>query len=184
MGSKILITFSLMLGCARIVFAQINYDDTNGVQFASGDCGSEDVSASRCIRAGNFTNQHPARLASAAQENRDPGLSYSMPPSPESGIAESNQPSLTSRVKLADPALTASPHGWRIGGAGVLNYTAPNRRWRFVVGYSSDIGALRDTFGDLRSFNLAWQYSLGKRKPASWVGVKTGTEYLRRPPPR
>jgi hypothetical protein len=81
-------------------------------------------------------------------------------------------------------ALTASPHGWRIGGAGVLTYTAPNQRWRFVVGYATDIGALRDTFGDIHSFNLAWQYSLGKRKPASWKGVKTGSEYLRNPPPR
>ena len=185
MRSGILIAFSLMLGSVPVTFAQINHGHTNEMQFAPGGCASEGDFANRCVSVGDFTNQYLALcLVSAPKSDPGPGLSNSMPLSPERGMVASEKTNLTSRANLADPALTARPHDWRIGGAGVLSYTAPNRRWRFVVGYASDIGALRDTFGDIHSFNLAWQYSLGKHKPASWAGVKTGTEYLRYPAPR
>jgi hypothetical protein len=185
MRSRILIAFSLMLGSAPIGFAQINHDHTNERQFASGGWGPTCDSARRCIKVGDFTYHHLALcLVSAPKSDPNPGLNYLIPPSPEGGIAESNEPSLTNSPNLADLAPTAALHSWRFGDAGVLNYTAPNQRWRFVVGYATDIGALRDTFGDIHSFNVAWQYSLGKRKPASWAGVKTGSEYLRHPAPR
>lgn len=179
------IAFSLVLGSVPIAFAQINRDHPNGMQVASGGCGPEGDSAGRCVSVGDFTNQHLTfRLLPAPESDPDPRLNYSMPPSPERGVVELSQPSLTSRAHLADPALTASPQGWRIGGVGVLNYTARNRRWRFVVGYAPDLDALLEKFGDAHSFNLAWQYSLGKHKPASWAGVKAGSEYMRRPAPR
>lgn len=184
MHSTTLIGFSLMLGCIPIAFGQINQVHTNQLQFALGACASAGDSASRCVRVGDSTNRHQAlRLMSAPK--LDPAAEHGdlMTPTLKGELAESNRSSFTSRASLADPALTASPHGWRIGGAGLLNYTATNQRWRFVVGYTPDISAL-ETFSDLHSFNLAWQFSLGKRKPASWAGVKTGTEYLRRPAPR
>lgn len=141
--------------------------------------------ASRYVSVGDFTNQHLAlRLVPAPKSDPDPGLSSSMSPSEERGVAELDQPSLTSSAHLADPALTASTQGWRIGDAGVLNYTASNQRWRFVLGYAPDLGALRETFGDIQSFTLTWQCSLGKHKPASWVGVTTGSGHMRRPAPR
>jgi hypothetical protein len=92
-----------------------------------------------------------------------------MPPTQERGVTELTRPNLASRPHLTDSALTTAPQGWRIGGAGVLNYTARNQHWRFVFGYAPDLGALRENVGHIHSFNLAWQYSLGKHKPASWV---------------
>ncbi|MCU0786533.1 MAG: hypothetical protein MUF81_21305 [Verrucomicrobia bacterium] len=186
MRSRILqLALSLMLGSVPIAFAQIDGDHPNGMQFASSGYRLEGDSASRCVSVGEFTNQHLALCSvPAPKSDADPGLSYSMPPSEERGMAELRQPSLTSSGQLADPALTASPRGWRIGGAGVLNYTARNQRWRFVVGYAPDFGVLLEKFGDAHSFSLAWQYSLGKHKPASWSGVKTGSESIRRSAPR
>lgn len=186
MRLRILLTASgLVLGNISIAFAQMNHDHPNGIRFASRGGGPEGDAASWCVSGGDFTNQHLAlRLVSAPKSDPDPGLSYSMPPNPEQGVAELNQPSLTSSASLPEPALNTSLRGWSIGGAGVLNYTARNKRWRFVVGYAPDLGVLRVKFGDLHSFNLAWQYSLGRHKPASWVGVKAGSEYLRRPTPR
>lgn len=141
--------------------------------------------ASWYVSVGDFTNQHLALcLLPEPKSDPDPGLSYSMPPSEERGVAELNQPSLTRSAHHAEPALTVSTQGWRIGDAGVLNYTASNQRWRFVLGYAPDLGALRETFGDIQSFTLTWQYSLGKHRPASWAGVKTGSESIRRPAPR
>lgn len=99
-------------------------------------------------------------------------------------MAELTEPSRTIKAQLAKPALTASPQGWRILSAGVLNYTANNQRWRFVLGYAPDLGALSENPGEIRSFNLSWQYSLGKYKPPSWAGVKAGSEYLHRSSPR
>lgn len=174
--------FSLIFGSVPFAFAQIDQDSTNGIQFAGGG-GPEGVSASQCGTVGDFTNQHLTLSLFPAPEGY-PGLSYSIPPSPESGGAAFTEPSLTSRAQLAEPALTASPQGWRIFRAGVLNYTANNQRWRFVLGYAPDLGTLRDNLSEIRSFNLAWQYSLGKRKPPSWAGIKTGSEHIRRPAPR
>jgi hypothetical protein len=185
MRSRILqLAFSLMLGSVP-AFAQTNDDHPNEMQFASGSCGPEGDLASRCVSVGDFTNQHLALCSvPAPTSDADPGLNYSMPSSEGRGMAELSQPSLTSRAQLAAPALTTSPRGWRIGGAGVLNYTANNQRWRFVVGYAPDFGVLLEKFGDAHSFSLAWQYSLGKHKPASWAGVKTGSESIRRSAPR
>jgi len=177
------IAFSLVLGGVPIAFAQTNDEHPCAMQLASGGCGPEGDFTSRCTSAGVFTNQILAlRLFPAAKSNPDPGLDYWLPPSQEKGVTESNQPSLASRAYLANPALAASPQGWRIGGAGVLDYTARSRRWRFVFGYAPDLGALRERedFSDIHSFSVAWQFRLGKHKPASWAGVTTGSEYLRR----
>ncbi len=175
--------FSLILGSVPIAFAQINQDSTNGMQFAAGGDGPEGVSASRCGSFDDLTNQHLTLRLFPAPESF-PGLSYSMPPSPERGVAALTEPRLTSRTQLAEPALTASPQGWRIFSAGLLNYTTNNQRWRFVLGYAPDLGTLREDFDEIRSFNLAWQYSLGKHKPPSWAGIKTGSEHIRRLAPR
>lgn len=182
-SSILQIAISLVLGSVLIAFAQTNDDHPHGMQLASGGCGPEGVCTNRCVSVGIFTNPHLAlRLFPAAKSEPDPGLGYSLPPSQERGVTEVNQPSLASRAYLANPALTASPQGWRIGGAGVLDYTARNRRWRFVFGYAPDLGALRERedFSDIHSFSVVWQFRLGKHKPASWAGVTAGSEYLRR----
>ncbi len=154
------------------------------MQLASGGGGPEGDFTSRCASAGVFTNQIPAlRLLPAARSNPAPGFDYSLPPSQEKEMPELNEPSLASRAYLANPAPAASPQGWRIGVAGVVDYTARSRRWRIVFGYAPDLGALRERedFSDIHSFSVAWQFRLGKQKPASWAGVTTGSEYLRRP---
>lgn len=179
------IAFSLLLGSVSSAFAQIDHDQPNGIQFAFGACGPKGSYAAHYVSAGAFTNEHLAlRLVPAPGSNPGPGLSYSMPLSRERGVTELSRPSLTSWVQLADAALTASPQGWRIGGAGVLNYTARNQRWRFVLGYAPDLGALHESFGHIHSFSLAWQFSFGNQKPASWAGVPAGSEYMRRPAAR
>ena len=173
--------FSLVLGSVPIAIAQTNQDHPTAIQFASGGCGPGGDSTNRCVSVGVFTNQHLA-LGSCPTARSDPdsGPGNSMSASQERGVTELNQPGLASRAYLANPALTASPHGWRIGGAGVLGFTARDQRWRFVFGYAPDLGALREDFGHSHSFNLVWQYSFGKHKPSSWAGVTTGSEYLRR----
>jgi hypothetical protein len=188
MRSRILqIAFSLVLGSAPIAFAQMDHDLPNGIHLAYASYGPQGASASRYVSPGGFTNQHVTLPSIPAPKgDPDPDLSYSVPPSQQRGEVDLNQPSLTKSVRLTDPAPTATPLGWRIGGGGVLNYTTPNQRWHLVFGYKPDLGALREDFDRLHSFSLRWYYSLGKLKPASWAVAPAGSEHVRPPvwPPK
>ena len=176
------IAFSLVLGSVTITFAQMNNDLPKGIQLASVNYRLNDAFASRYVSTGDFTNQHVAlRSVSAPKGDPDPGLCYSMPPSQPRSEAELNQTSLNSSLRLAGPAPTASPQGWRTGGGGVVNYTARNQRWRLVFGYAPDLSVLRGDFYHLHSFSLVWQHSVGKLKPASWTGAPAGYEHERPP---
>jgi hypothetical protein len=185
MRSQILpIAFSLVLGSIPIAFAQMDFDfpKANGIHLAYVGCGPQDASANRYVSAGGFTNLHVTlRSAPGSKYDPAPELSYSVPPSQQKGEVELSQPSLTNRIRLSDPVRIASPQGWRIGGGGVLNYTAHNQRWHLVFGYAPDLTALREHFDRVHSFNLVWQFSLGKLKPASWAGKPTGSDLARSP---
>jgi hypothetical protein len=172
--------FSLLLGSVSIACAQMDYD--HEIQLVSVGYGLPGASASRHVTAGDFTNQPVAAgLAGAPNGDPDPGLSYAQPRSQQSGEAEYSQPSLISRIRLADLARTVSPQGWLIGDDGVLSYTARKKRWHLVLGYAPDLSAIRKDFAHLNSFSLVWQYSFGKHKPASWVSASQCMRALQPP---
>ena len=169
MPSRILqITLCVVLGSVSTARAQIHYDLTNEIQFVPVDVGPQIASESRYISAGDFTNQHLTLLSVPAPKDAlDSGLSYSMPPpSQQRSASELNQPGLPSRVRLADLIQTTSPHGWRIGDDGILSYRSEDRRCHLVFRYTPDIRALSGDLGRLEYFSMAWQFSLGKLKPA------------------
>ena len=176
MRSRILqMAFSLVLGSVPIAFAQMDHDFPNVIHLAYAGRGPQSASANRYVSTAGFTNLHVTlRSAPASKGEPSPELSYSVPPNQLREEVELSQPSLTNRIRLADPALTASPQGWRVSGGGILNYTAHNQRWRLVFGYAPDLTALREHFDNLHPFSLVWQFSLGKLKPASWAGAPVG----------
>jgi hypothetical protein len=181
--SRILpIAFSLVLGGVSVACAQLNYDFSNGIRLAYVGGGPPGAAAIPCDSTGGFTNQHVTlHSAPASTDDPAPELSYSVPPSQPRGEVELSQPCFTSRIRFAGMAETAAPQGWRIGGGGVLNYTPRNQRWHLVFGYAPDLTALREHFDRVLSFNLVWQFSLGKLKPASWASKPTGSELVRPP---
>ncbi len=162
------ITLCLVLGVVSTARAQIYYDLTNEMQIVSVDLGPQIASASRYVSAGDFTNQHLTLLSVPVPKAAlDSGLSYSMPASSQPRKeTELNQPPPPNSVRLADLVLTSSPHGWRIGDDGILSYRSVDRRCHLVFRYAPDIRALSGDLGRLEYFSLAWQFSLGRLKPA------------------
>jgi hypothetical protein len=169
MPSRILqITICLVLASVSTALAQIHYDLTNEIQFVSAGVGPQVASVSRCVSTGDLTNQHLTFLTvPAPKADPDSGLSWSMPPpSQQTRESELNLPNLPGRVRLADLIQTTSPHGWRIGDDGILSYRTQDRRCHLVFRYTPDIRAVTGDLGRLEYFSLAWQFSLGKLKPA------------------
>jgi hypothetical protein len=160
------IVFSLVLGSAGIAFGQLDCDLPAALQFTSTNCELRGATAGCRIGTGEVTNHVEALgLVSPAKGDPPDPLSYSSSQSQQKKEDELCQPSLTSKIRLADLTQTVSP-GWRIGQSGLLSYTTRDERWQLVFRYTPDLSALRESFDQLHAFSVTWQYRFLKHKPA------------------
>jgi hypothetical protein len=162
------LAFSLVLGNVLMASAQMDYGLPQGIKPASVRWGPQAESPGRYASIGDFTNQGVTLCSvPAPKDEPDSGLSYSVPPSQQRRDAESNEPSLASRVHLADLVRTAPAEGWQISVGGVLSYTTRNQRWHIEFRYNPDLSMLREDYDHRQTFSVIWQYRFRKRNPAN-----------------